>query len=71
MHDKEQSTGTWETEGVSEISYNPETYKILFQSTKAKPHAIIQVGSLLSTPGFHLQAPVERRRAPLKLSALM
>ncbi len=65
MHDKEQSTETWETEGVSEISYNPETYKVLFQSTKAKPHAIIQVGSLFSSPGFQLQATVEQRRAAL------
>lgn len=38
----DSTTETWETEGVSEISYNPETYKVLFQSTKAKPHAVIQ-----------------------------
>ncbi|KAG0579964.1 hypothetical protein KC19_4G138500 [Ceratodon purpureus] len=35
-------TETWQTEGVSDIAYNHETFKVLFQTTKAKPHAVIQ-----------------------------
>lgn len=52
-------TETWETEGVSEISYNPETYKVIFQSTKAKPHAVIQVDSC-STPDFIYKFELKR-----------
>nr|XP_024373059.1 protein CASC1-like isoform X2 [Physcomitrium patens] len=35
-------TETWQTEGVSEIEYTPENFKLLFHTTKAKPHAIVQ-----------------------------
>ena len=33
---------TWDTNGVTDIVYTHDTHKVIFQTTKAKPHAVIQ-----------------------------
>jgi hypothetical protein len=50
-----QGEQVWQIEGITDIVYENETHKLSFQTTKAKPHAIIQVLSIiLSSSSVHI-----------------
>jgi hypothetical protein len=42
-----QAEQVWQIEGITYIVYENKTHKLSFQTTKAKPHAVIQVLSII------------------------